>query len=858
MSVFEKFWYSYCGRIVPALRGEQKCSNLNDLLSEFDAGDDHPATQTLLSVARARGACELPSAIVRCRVDLEHVCKSGGSGCETMADKALVFPSDRSARATDSLLWFVLEFRDDRRGKFGYALLGFLHSSEMVITSRGRILLDDIYAPCMPYYALDDVRRQRFCVSLSLDLPVASLFPRAITQVERDAFDAVQLRNGAKLLFSFCVRWHCTKHATESQRRQARNDTLDAHLRAPSLRFCRGRPTEIALFGEIASFGALVVLTATTTSDPLAHFVRTQWLQALRATARRWLRESVPKIASNAVVAAIESLIQVRAGLLGFAHTDDSVVWCDADAVCVRLLVDGRTAELGAFLWPSSATLASGCTLRDGVVAVRGAEQQASLLCDVAERFLADLRSRVPEPTAVAMREALAALDFDTVELFDRGFEKARPCYGHFYAADRTTAYDDVAARTFECIGLRFSTYSAPRVNGLERSDEQLRRLRDSEAAAQYSIQCADGVRRAVPVYALHTLMHRRDHEAAVGGDSDELARSAERMRQPLNRSSSVPSDVYALDGDAAIASDTGFRRWMRERCTRSNEAPSPVQRRGRARVEIRYEDSDDDDDDRSSSDVTASPPSPETMRQNAIEDIYENVYENGGVPLCVLRYARDNANGEKPRDASRMNYFPFLRSLQLPGVTPREIAVHLMKNVQPSQFSEYYNRLTKTHPEQFRRSRQRSHAALLARGRDPATAAREASCFPRCSTKQMRKTCPFAVDGGADAARVTALRRELRAAGVELGRAETIVRAACSERPGEACRQFFIATRPAPLHAAAVPPFPGEQRVYINSAREYTYLAAAHMHASLRTPPGYVDSDFVDIEELARTNLGD
>ena len=847
------FIYDYCHRFCPALRFDKKCKDLRDLIEKFEDGRSQTgataATATLLRVARDRDACALPKIVIRCRLDVEHLNYRDSDGCKTVAPKPLLFPLEPlpSVSAVDNgLLWLIVEFRDDRRGKFCYALAGFVRRSEVMHTSRGRIVLDDTYSPLQPYYTLNDEKRKRFCTSLELAPPVSTAFPMATTEEQRSAFDVDALRSSLSFLFSFCVRWHCAKNTVDSQRREMRTESMDANLRAPSLKYCRGRPTENALFGEIASFGALTTLTVAAQSDPLAHFVRAQWLGALKATWTRWLGEATPLRAAPAVAQAIRSLLVVRSGLLGYrseeAH-NERVVWHDVDAVCVRLLLDDRTAELSAFLWPSSSTLAAGCVVRDGVVSVRGGRQQALLLCDVAERFLVDLRERVPGATAQAMRDALRQLDFDVDELF-RVFDDARPRFGHFYASDRSTKYDDVAARTIDCVGLRLASYSAPRVNGLERDDEQMQRLRDSEAAARYSILCSDGVRRAVPVRSLHTLMHRREDDAVRSGDADQLARSAERMRQPLNRSSSVPSAAYTEDADAAIASDVGFRRWMRERCTLSNGPPTPTRPR-RQRVEVAFDGED-------GSSESATPPSPESVRRGSVTDIYQNVYENGGMPLCVLGYARDNANGERPRDAARMNYFPFLRSLQLPGVSTREVVVHLMKNVSTSQFAEYYNRLTRTHPEKFRRSRERSEAALLARGRDPATAEREASCFPRCSTKRMRKTCPFAVDGGADVARVASLRRQLRAAGVEQVRAETIVRAACAERPGEACRQFFIATRPAPLHAAGVPPFPGEHQVYINTAREFTYLAAAHMHASLRAQPGYASDDFVDIEELA------
>jgi len=794
---------------------------------------------------QVHGDCADSAVYIRCHVPRYMLTAANAGRTRFRADEfrdcAFVHASaDLSDLARDSVCVLVLcEQREENEWFAAVLAVGRYGDIKWTRKSDRKAALISSLVPNTPTDQLTEAQSLR----LHRLRPVTPFLPSPTGQVTAD-----ELEQFMRQLVSFCIRWHCASRTKNAERAAGRDEILRQHLGSLTFRHMTAQPARIALFASDRLLAALSIISRLARSNRLRAFVQTQFVSAVEFICCDEL-------------ALLDDAVQLRLAhdlFLALAQTAHNNVWPgNRDVGRLELRVSGgelsyglfaHAAELDGLLWPVETSLRreQGVHIDRGRVYLKPAAAIA-LIPRVLERFYGSI---VPLSGAAAARcdRVLKEAGFDP-EL--TRFEPHIPFTGNYYRSDRPLELDDPVRGSPDARGLRLFAYNTAAVNGLSRTPAEL----EAGTAHQFTVSSSDGP-VPVPVSALYTLMHRPSEARRhlVGENSNHALEASSLRKSGLIRSHATLAEAdYAFDSDRTVARDGGFRQWLRE------FVPAERERRHRRHIEIGAAEPDGDPNASDGSEFTPLQDSASEALSlvsssgsgggcggdgdggDDIEDLVENVYRNRGMPLCVLRHARGNIEGsEHPKDAARMNYYPYLRSLELPGVSSRGVLVHMMRNVKEDKFEEMYRRFAQTCPDQCRKTKERSRAYFAANGADDEEADRRSSCFSRCSTKQMRGTCPFS--RVTTQARRTELRRELLAAGLGLNDVEAVMGPTAAGKPGKACKAFFVATRPEFDTGAArrVAPFPPGPEVWINHPREFTYLAAMHMEASLRDPPGY------------------
>ena len=662
------------------------------------------------------------------------------------------------------------------------------------------------------------LERQRFTRTLPLAKP---LLPAPTTeQVSVEDMDEL-----VKRFVSFCIRWHCVRHTRVPERRSDQENLLRQHLYSRTLKFFKTTTAREMLANPLLHM-VVSVVQRLSKSNKLRAFTRQQLISAVEFVCGHEISTHNPAIQATFVRDFMHTLAEST-----FAAATDGT---DRDIALLDLRIDadGRlsyalcalSAELDDLLFPTEEQLSvagSGVDIDEGRVFL-SSTAALSLVPHILRRYYQRIRPRFGKAT-VQLARSLEAFGFS----YDLDqYDAYLPYSSQFYADTRPNDLDDVALHTPDCRGLRLHSFSAPEANGLSRSLEELR----SGLECQHTVTTSTG-RIPVPRSALFAIEHVAE-EARLRIRTNQLSSSSLRKSQSLTNHSSVDECEYAADPDGSIYRDNGFREWFR--LHHSHSSRSAV----RQRVEVEYEEAE------ASVSVSSSSQSvPSARNPGEIEDLLENVYRNRGMPLCVLGFARDIVDlGESPKDLSRITYYPFLRSLELPNVSSRGTLAHMMRSVDPKRFDEFYHRFSQTGPKNCASSKAKSKARFIAKGSSEDDAERMSLCFPRCASKQMNGSCPFSHCFTAEAK--SDLRRlMITAGGLGMNSVEAVMHHVENGRASAACKQFFVETRPtfgAKTSFERVPPFPPGREFWINHPREFVYLAAIHMEASLRQPPGY------------------
>jgi len=672
--------------------------------------------------------------------------------------------------------------------------------------------------------------------------PRRALFPAPAGEVS-----CAQLGEFVDSLVAFCVRWHCHVTARGSAD-PAVNAWRQWNMHRPTDKFFVGTSARAKIFASPTAHAAMNVIQLLSRSATLRTFTRSQIASAVQYICESELLE---RSGAEQAAAAHEFLAplakarfsQQRPGECDIAPLDMRV---DGDVLSYSLFA--LSAELDDLLLPDERLLGH-VTVNSGRVRMRP---------EAAVRAMSVALRRFYESMVPLEGGALARLDR---ELKDRGFDcterlsvydDALPLVRGLYAADRPLRWDERVARTPHQ-EVQSEEFSVPRAAGLERTREEL--LQPPELA--HTFHTRDG-EVPVPTSALETLLHTEaeaQHHLADFENPGSLHSSLLRKSGAYSNHSQVPEHEYARDPDGSTVRDQAFRTWLSDHVRET--AARRERRRQQGPIEIGTEDADDSEytpvsrensssaDEVDEAELFASTGS--SCASDDVEDFFVNIYNNAGMPLCQSGYARANIEGnEHPKDKARVNYYPYLRSLEMPGVSSRQVVAHMMRNVEPSKFGHFFRRFAAYGPQRCKTNWERSKDGLMRSGRPEHEAERMATVSRRCGSMQRDGTCPFAT-AGTERGR-TELRGKLRDAGVDLQASEEIVRTAAQIHPGAACKKYFVHTRPvygARSGAERVAPFPPGHDPLIKHPREYTYLAAVHMEASLRSPKGYKEGDF-------------
>lgn len=626
---------------------------------------------------------------------------------------------------------------------------------------------------------------------------------------------AADLEKTTDSIFSFCLRWHCSNHSRTTEK--AKKDALiNANMYNATIRHFKGSSARVDLFGNEKTQAALSILTRLAKSNRLRAFVRQQMTSALQYICENELPFRGDSERLRFACEFFEAMASAQHCSAWPGDPDVSSLGIKVDDGSLSFSLFSLTAELNGLLLPEQVD--RGVSVRRGRVYLTP-DAAIRELPGVFRRYYEGIEPRTGDAAAKSLR-VLKESGFDSDACYSK-YESLLPVLGVYYASTREkgSSLDDPVLGTDQTKGLRLYEFSVPEAHGLCKSANELQEARERT----HTVPTSDGP-RPVPITALHTIMHRQDEARVhlVSNDSQGALRESMLAKSgALSRHSTLGEEEYAQDPDRATSRDNGFREWLAGYLVREKE--------GARSMEL---------DSSAESLVSSSGSAPD------IEDLIGNVYANKGMPLCVLAHAKKNMEtSQHPKDASRMEYFPFLRSLELPGIGTRTILVHMMRNVPQEKFGEMFRRFSSTCPANCAATRQRSFEWLVRNGKSEDEANRSASCFQSCRTKQTNGSCPFA-NVGSEAAK-TRLRAKLRDAGLDQCSSEVVVAAAARGKPGSACKQFFVETRPvfgARNNSERVPPFPPGQDFWINRPKDFTYLAAIHMEASLRSPPGYLE----------------
>lgn len=670
---------------------------------------------------------------------------------------------------------------------------------------------------------------------------------RALLPAPDGEISCAQLGEFVDSLVAFCVRWHC--HVTA---RGSADTGADAwrewNMHRPTDKFFVGTSARTKIFASPVAHAAMSIVQLLSRSPTLRAFTRAQFASAVEYICES---ELLSRSGAEQAVAAHEFLVplakarfsQQRPGEGDIAPLDMRV---DGDVLSYSLFA--LSAELDDLLVPDERLL-SCIKINSGRVYMQP---------EAAVRAMSVALRRFYESTAPLEGGASARLDrelkqsgFDCAERLSV-YDDALPLVRGLYANDRPVRWDERVARTPHH-GVESEEFSVPRLAGLEREREEL--LRPIESVHTFHTRNGEV---SVPTSALETLLHTEaeaQHHLVDHENPDALHSSLLRKSGAYSNHSQVPEHEYARDPDGSTARDQGFRTWLRDHVRET--AARRERRRRQGPVEIGADDGEDSEytpgsrensasaDDLDEAELFASAGS--SCASDEVEDLFVNIYKNAGMPLCQSGYARANVDGtEHPKDKARVNYYPYLRSLEMPGVSSRQVVAHMMRNVEPGKFGHFFRRFAAYGPQRCKTNWERSKDGLMRNGRPEHEAERAATVSRRCGSMQRDGTCPFAA-ANTDRGRAE-LRGKLRDAGVDLHASEEIVQTAARTHPGAACKKYFVHTRPAygaRNGAERVAPFPPGHDPLINHPREYTYLAAAHMEASLRSPKGYKGEDF-------------
>lgn len=380
-----------------------------------------------------------------------------------------------------------------------------------------------------------------------------------------------------------------------------------------------------------------------------------------------------------------------------------------------------------------------------------------------------------------------------TVELASRGVDleylaslenRAPIARGLFADGDRPTDLDDLLTTERRPVPLAMHRFSLPEFRGMQRPLAEL-----SLPSARWFFRPAG---QTVPARGLLLLMTASERDG-----TDSVVRAA----QQLTQSSSLSQEMYAQDEDGAFCRDRGFERWFmvarKKKQTLVAAAPAP-----------------------SSSQASSSPTSSSAPD---IEDLFANVYMNGGMPPCQRAWAHANVElGQHPKDDARVNYYPYLRSLKLPYVDARHATAHMLRNDEPGPYANDQFRQYRRHKAELcRKTLAKSVAGHQKSGKKREDAVKLAACSAGCRSMAAAGRCPFSVARASDEAR---LKKTLLTT-YKLTDEQAAEIVSVSRREGRqttACRTLF-----ATLHPNNPFPAGGEVRIY--HPRDYTYLCASH-----------------------------
>lgn len=619
-------------------------------------------------------------------------------------------------------------------------------------------------------------------------------------------------------LVSFCLRWHCTERTQRRERIAEKDESLRSQLYNNTLRFFRKASARDDVFGHPHIFIALFNIVTMAKNSRLRVFVRQQFISALRFLCDNELPQYRPSVQAEFAVNVFRLLSDHVNHGNGFGP-EAKTLDLRAENGSISFSMYGATEQIGDLMWPLRSRLSDdGFGLKRGRFIISPATAVA-MVPDLLVKFFGLQTPRKGKRAAVAMQHYI-----------DRSYDIDRTCYndmipqrGGFYAEDRPCYLDDVAVGTPECRGLRLHSFNVAADNRLTRTPAQLA----VESGNSYCVTSSSRGRVSIPLTAIAAVQHVPDEARAALHSTDSmsaLANSMLRKSTSMMKHSGLSQESYRDDADKSTVQDKEFQAWVKER-----------QREGKARQ-------------KRAGSATAAASMEEDSPSDDIEDLCKNLYDNKAMPLCASVYARQNVElGEHPKDESRMRYYAFLRSLGFENITTPSILFHMIRNVDPARFDDYYRRFSYSCPRRCEVTLQHSRAKFIENGADEAEADIRASCFPRCSTKKSNGSCPYA--DATTANKQSELRRKLIESGVEdLLELQAIVKLAAEGKVGHACKRQFVATRPAygarSLHER-VPPFPPPFDYWINHASEYTYLAAAHMEASLSKPRGYTAVEY-------------
>lgn len=565
----------------------------------------------------------------------------------------------------------------------------------------------------------------------------------------------------ARKLLSYALRVHC-----DNKQQRA------AHLYGKTFRYFARRSARQELFSD-GGMAAGLAVARFVRSNVTRKFARNAVVGAVELITRTELSGKTPGVQLDAVTKHIGFLRDL------FRAKREHPDAIERTATGLRF----RFSSNWAFLLPSKDVLVGGLA--------RVRKDFVELTAEGAVRMLPLYTKRVlentPNRTGCSTVHLAQSVDLEVLDSLATRLPLARGMFAN--DGRRPTDLDDLLLSEPRPSPFKLFQLDLPKFKGLtcERTQLEL-------PAANWFLRSG----HTVPASALARLM--------VRGKSADPLKEVEQLARAVTRKSSVSQAEYAQDEDDALVRDSAWREWF---CSERQKAK--------------------EEQLCSSTDSCTPTLVDEQSRPGAvtdIEDMFANVYRNDALPPCQAKFAKRNIDEQQhPRDAGRVTYYPFLRSLHLPKTDVRHVITHMLRNEEPG---DYANRMLNEYrgnkAKLCRDKLAKSHAGHLKNGRSEDDARKLASCSGGCRSLASAGHCPFALGPGAPIDRVMRLQDRVSAIeGASSADVADVVRTARREGGATlACRSYYALT-----HRDR--PFPKGAEVRIYHPRDYVYLSALH-----------------------------